>query len=102
MKITPHMHQAGITPNLVKTRKMIKCPYCNKEFNIMYSRAIACQGCTKAVLGCNLVRCPNCDREFPLTKTGVANTERSARNIDKYLAKLLSTYYKDFGERPGR
>jgi hypothetical protein len=102
MVLTPHMRRAGVTPTLLKTTKMIKCPYCGYDFNIMYSRAIACQGCRKAVYGCNLVRCPGCNHEFPINKTSVARTERSARSIDKYMSKLLSTYFRDFGENPSR
>jgi hypothetical protein len=86
----------------MKTKKQIKCPHCNFEFNIMYSRAITCQGCPKAVLGCNLVRCPSCDNEFPIKKTSVARTERSARSIDNYMSELLSTYFRDSGENPHR
>ena len=102
MVLTPHMRRAGITPTLMKTKKQIKCPHCNFEFNIMYSRAITCQGCPKAVLGCNLVRCPSCDNEFPIKKTSVARTEHSARSIDNYMSKLLSTYFRDSGENPYR
>jgi hypothetical protein len=102
MELTARMRAAGITPILLKTTKMLKCSYCGFEFNIVYSRAIACQGCPKAVYGCTLVRCPRCDHEFPINKSTVARTERSARVIGNYMSKLLFTYFRDYGKSPSR
>jgi uncharacterized C2H2 Zn-finger protein len=102
VRITEHMRMAGITPKLLKSKKMIRCPRCNYEFNLMYSRAIACQGCPSAVYGCNLVRCPRCDHEFPLIKSGLARTKSSARSLDNYMAKIISDYYRNFGKSPRR
>jgi hypothetical protein len=89
------LHQAGITENLLKTRKMIKCPGCKFEFNLMYSRAIACQGCGYSVLGCNLVRCPKCDCEFYLNQTPLASNKTSSKLLSDYMSKILSDYFKE-------
>lgn len=63
----------------------IKCPKCGLLFSKMHSRAIACMGCSKSVIGdCGFVRCPRCDHEIP-------------EIINKEFAMNLKNYYDQFG-----
>ena len=63
----------------------IKCPKCGFLFSKMHSRAIACMGCSKSVLGdCGYVRCPRCDYEIP-------------HSINLEFATNLKNYYDEFG-----
>jgi len=63
----------------------IKCPICGFVFSKMHSRAMACMGCDKAVLGdCGFVRCPRCDYEIP-------------HSINEDFAHNLKNYYDQFG-----
>ena len=63
----------------------IRCPQCNFLFNKMHSRAIACMGCKKGIVGdCGFVRCPRCDHEIPHLK-------------NKDFAKSFRDYYDQFG-----
>ncbi|MBN1786654.1 MAG: hypothetical protein JW825_06695 [Candidatus Methanofastidiosa archaeon] len=55
--------------NIPESTKTVKCPYCGFVFNIIYGRAIACSGCSKAATGCKLARCPKCDKDFSITNT---------------------------------
>lgn len=102
MAITPCMQKAGVSKKLLKATKMLKCPRCNFQFNLMYSRAIACQGCRLSVLGCDSVRCPKCDFEFSLDQTSLAIDEVSVKLLSDYMSRILSDYFKDFGEKPTR
>lgn len=92
----------GVTNRLLKGTKMVKCPKCGFEFSLLYMRAIACQGCPDAVLGCGYARCSKCDNEFPINEIGLASTKSGAKALATYTSKLLSDYYKDFGESPSR
>ncbi len=96
------MHNAGISDELLKTRKLIRCPKCGFEFNLMYARAFACQGCRYSVTGCNAVRCPRCDCEFGLDGTGLAADRSSSKTLSDYMSRILADYFKDFGESPSR
>jgi hypothetical protein len=98
--IDEHMRQVGITPRLLETTRNIRCPQCCFNFSLMYSRATACGGCSKAVLGCGFTRCPKCGHEFPLTKSGLAKEKASAKSLDKYMAKTISDYIQNFGKSP--
>jgi hypothetical protein len=100
LEITEQMQMAGVTPNLLRSKRMIICPKCNYKFSLMYSRAIACRGCSAAVNGCNLVRCPNCDYGFTIVDSGLARTKKSAKTLDKYMARILSEYCKSFNVNP--
>jgi len=75
--------------NVPESVKTLKCPFCGFEFNIIYGRAIACSGCSKAASGCKLARCPKCDRDFPLSGT------MSRQGIQK-MSNTFSRYQKSF------
>jgi len=100
--LTPCMRAAGITKRLLKTTKVIKCPRCNFGFNLMYSRAVACQGCHFSVLGCDSARCPKCDYEFPLNQTPLVATRTSSKLLANYMSNILTRYFRDFGKKPSR
>lgn len=45
--------------------KLVECPNCGFKFDLTYSRAVACGGCSYATLGdCGYIRCPKCGHEF--------------------------------------
>lgn len=96
------MHNAGISEDLLKTRKLIRCPNCGLEFNLMYARAFACQGCKCSVSGYDNVMCPKCDCAFGLDGSGLAVNRFSSKALSDYMSKILSDYFKDFGENPSR
>ena len=97
------MRQYGVTRTFLKANQWVKCPACGYEFNLMYARSIACQGCPQAVLGCDLMRCPKCDFEFRLTDMRPVITSREdATRMAKYVARALRRYHEDFGESPRR
>ncbi|OYT27056.1 MAG: hypothetical protein B6V02_00615 [Thermoprotei archaeon ex4572_64] len=46
----------------------IRCPKCGYVFDTMYSRAVACAGCSLAVFGdCGYVKCPRCGYEIEMS-----------------------------------
>jgi len=85
-----------------KSTKWVTCPECGFEFNVIYSRAIACHGCPESVFGCEYVRCPKCNHEFKMTSLGITRNEAETRSISSYWSKVLLQYCRDFGERPGQ
>lgn len=95
------LRQLSVDSKFFRSTKRVKCPMCGFEFSLIYARAIACAGCPDAVLGCELVRCPNCDGEFELEKVGIASAADS-RSLASRMSKVLSEYYRDFGEKPSR
>lgn len=74
--ITSHMRQYGITNNLLRATKMIHCPRCGYEFNLMYGRAVACVGCSSVVKSCDKARCPKCDHSFPIRQAALVETKQ--------------------------
>ncbi|MET1160534.1 MAG: hypothetical protein ABWW65_06185 [Thermoprotei archaeon] len=43
---------------------LLRCPRCGFEFDISYSRAMACGGCPYVTFGnCRYVKCPRCGYE---------------------------------------
>ncbi len=102
MHTTPCMHNAGVSDDLIKTRRPIRCPRCGFEFNLMYARASACQGCRYSVTGCDAVRCPRCDHEFKLNGTGLTADRTASKTLTDYMSKIMNDYFKDFGESPSR
>lgn len=97
-----HSHQLSVGPKFFKSTRRVRCPKCNFEFSLMYSRAIACQGCREAVFGCNLARCPRCDSEFRIDELSIASTKVRSKVMGNYMAATLSDYYKSVGEKPSR
>ncbi len=76
------MHSLNIPKEVMDK---IKCPRCGFLFSKMHSRAIACSGCSKSVIGdCEFVRCPRCDHEIPHPTN------------ENFAANLLN-YYDQFG-----
>lgn len=60
------MHGLEIPQEVVRK---VECPQCGFLFSEMHSRAIACMGCSRGVLGdCGFIRCPRCDYEIPRLK----------------------------------
>jgi hypothetical protein len=102
INLTQQEREAGISSQLLKSTKSFKCRICGFEFSLLSSRSIACQGCRRAVLGCRLVRCPKCDFEFSLDQTPIAIDGISSKLLSDYMSKILSDYFKDFGEKPTR
>ena len=97
-----HSHQLSVGPKFFKSTKRVRCPKCNFEFSLMYSRAIACMGCREAVLGCKLARCPRCDSEFLLDELKIASTKIRSKVMGNYMAAILNEYYKSVGEKPSK
>jgi len=97
-----HLRNFGISKNLEKVSDIIKCPRCGFEFRLMYARAFACQGCKLAVTGCEYVRCPKCDLEFPISHTKLTQDGTTSESISSYMSKVVSDYFRDFGENPAR
>jgi len=63
----------------------ITCPKCGFLFSKMQSRAIACMGCSKGIMGdCGFIRCPRCDYEIPYYKS------------DEF-THILKNYYDQMG-----
>jgi len=54
-------------------QRLITCPKCGFQFDVLYARAISCQGCPRLAsdLSCELVRCPKCDHEFPVPRSAI-------------------------------
>jgi len=78
----------GIT--VPESTKTVKCPYCGFVFNLLFGRAIACSGCSRAATGCKLARCPKCDQDFSIT--GII----SPMGLNK-LAGTYKRYYENMG-----
>ena len=91
-----------VTEETLAMQKTIKCPTCNFEFALTYSRAFACQGCPLSVSGCDYARCPRCDNEFKLHDLNITTNRVATRHMNKHVSKLLSDYYKEFGESARR
>jgi uncharacterized C2H2 Zn-finger protein len=102
MRMTKCLHDSGVSPELLRTRELMKCPKCGFEFNLMYSRAFACAGCRYSISGCNAARCPKCDHEFHIHETPLASDKLSSRHLGGYMSKIMSDYFEDFGESPSR
>jgi len=68
-------------------QRSIICPKCGYKFDILYARAISCQGCQRlsASLSCELVRCPNCDHEFPVPQSATRAVEALKRWRPKHI-----------------
>lgn len=96
------MRQLSVDRELFKSTKNVRCPKCNFEFNLMFSRAKACVGCRDAVLGCDWARCPRCDCEFSLKRLGLTLTKAESKRLREYMAKALLDYHKFMGEKPTR
>ncbi|RLI05325.1 hypothetical protein DRO22_02880 [Candidatus Bathyarchaeota archaeon] len=62
-------------------QRSITCPKCGYQFDILYARAISCQGCQRlsSNLSCDMVRCPNCDYEFPVPRSATRAVEALRR-----------------------
>jgi transcription elongation factor Elf1 len=101
MPLTPEMRRAGVTPKLMKTTQKMKCPRCGLEFSLFQSRAIACTGCPKATLSCELARCLRCDLEFPIHGP-VVPTALGQRNVSNYMSDIVANYYRSVGKNPKR
>lgn len=101
MPLTPELQRAGVTPQLMKTTKRIKCPRCGREFSLFQSRAIACVGCPKSTTNCNLARCVYCDTEFPLQEFNVKNREQE-KQISNYMNNILANYRQSVGKTRNR
>ncbi len=95
-------HQLSVGPKFFQSTKRVRCPRCNLEFSLMYSRAFACQGCRDAIFGCNLARCPKCDNEFPLEEVKVTSSKEGSKIIGNHMATMIAEYLNTFGERPAR
>jgi hypothetical protein len=91
-----------VTEETLSSSKTVKCPNCNFEFSLYYARAFACQGCPMSVAGCENVRCPKCDTEFSLDKVNITANTASTKHMGQHMSKLMSQYYKEFGENPNR
>lgn len=101
MPLTPEMREMGVTPNLMKTTKKIKCPRCGLEFSLFQSRAIACKGCKKGAYGCQLVRCLRCDLEFPMEGPLVKDRQQQ-KMLSSYMNNIVSNYNKSVGKKGSR
>ena len=101
MVLTPEMARAGMTPQLLKTTKRIKCPRCGKEFSLFQSRAIACVGCPKSTTNCRYARCVHCDQEFPLQEFNASSKEQEAF-VANYMNDILANYRKSVGKERNR
>jgi len=55
-----------------------------------------------SVTGCENVRCPKCDTEFALHQLKITPNAASNRHLGQHMSKLMTDYYKEFGESPTR
>ncbi|MCE5296882.1 MAG: hypothetical protein WC375_08600 [Methanomassiliicoccales archaeon] len=101
MPLTPELRRAGVTPELMKTTKRLKCPRCGKEFSLFQSRAIACVGCPKSTTNCRYARCVHCDQEFPLQDFNVATKEQE-QFVSRYMNGILANYRDSVGKTKNR
>ncbi len=101
MPLSREMREAGISPALARTTRMIRCPRCGQEFSLFQSRAIACQGCRKGAFGCQLARCIRCDHEFPLEGT-LAKDRRDQKLLADHMNNIVDTYNKNMGRSNSR
>jgi hypothetical protein len=101
MPLTPELRRAGVTPELMKTTKRLKCPRCGKEFSLFQSRAIACVGCPKSYTNCRYARCVHCDQEFPLQDFNV-QTKEQEQFVSRYMNGILSNYRESVGKTKNR
>ncbi|HSV42540.1 MAG TPA: hypothetical protein VLH13_03915 [Methanomassiliicoccales archaeon] len=101
MPLTPELARAGVTPQLMKTTKRIKCPRCGKEFSLFQSRAIACVGCPKSTTNCRFARCVHCDQEFPLQDFNV-KTKEQEQYVSHYMNDILANYRNSVGKTKNR
>ncbi|MBO6084403.1 MAG: hypothetical protein J6U12_05080 [Candidatus Methanomethylophilaceae archaeon] len=69
-------------------RKM-DCPNCGFSFSLVYARAVACRGCSKAYYGCSKVRCARCDSEFPLTISKDVANPYQERVMSNHIAGVI-------------
>lgn len=69
-------------------RKM-DCPYCGFSFSLVYARAVACRGCSKAYIGCTKVRCAKCDAEFPMRISNDVNGLLQERVLSEHIAGVI-------------
>ena len=84
-----HFHLSKYTR---KSIELIRCPKCNREFSLIYARAIACWGCPKSVMNCSLVRCPYCDTEIPLESLKIAKDKAEILSLARHLSKVIREY----------
>ncbi|QLH74513.1 MAG: hypothetical protein HPY73_02970 [Methanomassiliicoccales archaeon] len=101
MPLTPEMRRAGVTPQLMKTTKRLKCPRCGKEFSLFQSRAIACVGCPKSTTSCRFARCVHCDQEFPLQEFNV-QTKEQEQFVSRYMNDIVANYRRSVGKEKNR
>jgi len=63
-------------------QKLITCPRCGFQFDVLYARAVSCQGCSRMLtsLSCEYVKCPKCGFEFQISERAI----KSVRAIKEW------------------
>lgn len=83
------MREKGFSYESTASVRKMTCPYCGFSFSLLYARAIACKGCSKAYYGCSKVRCAMCDSEFPLRCSKDINSVAQERRLSAHLASVI-------------
>jgi len=91
------MEAKGFSRATTASLRKFDCPVCGFRFSLVYARAIACRGCSKAVTGCNKVRCEKCDHEFPLLETPEIANKVQERYLSDHICEIVNNRYRGEG-----
>lgn len=83
------MQGKGFSYESTASVRKMDCPYCGFSFSLVYARAVACRGCSKAYYGCSKVRCARCDAEFPLRSSNDVNSPIQERVLSDHIAGVI-------------
>ncbi len=91
------MASKGFSYNTTASVRKLTCPRCGFQFSLVYARAIACQGCSEAVMGCPKVRCSKCDMEFPLMESADVQDKVQERTLADHINHIVEERNESFG-----
>lgn len=83
------MQGKGFSYESTASVRKMECPYCGFMFSLVYARAVACRGCSKAYYGCSKVRCARCDNEFPLRTSNDVSGPLQERVLSNHIAGVI-------------
>lgn len=91
------MNAKGFSNNTTASVRKFACPRCGFRFSLVYARAIACKGCSKAVTGCTKVRCEKCDCEFPISASPDVQNLIQERTLSDHICAIVNNRYTGQG-----
>ena len=83
------MNGKGFSYESTASVRKMDCPYCGFSFSLVYARAVACRGCSKAYYGCSKVRCAKCDNEFPIGYSKDVVNAHQERQLSIHMANVI-------------